>query len=130
MGVNRQNELNKLSEMAIGCAFRVHNVLGCGFLEKVYENALIHEIGKNPMKVSVEQQKSIQVVYDGIVVGNYIADILIGSAIILELKASKEIDNIHQAQLLNYLKATSLNLGLILNFGQPKLQIKRLVRDF
>ncbi|MDM8522109.1 GxxExxY protein [Desulfococcaceae bacterium HSG8] len=122
-----QNELNKFSEMAIGCAFKVHNVLGCGFLEKVYENALVHEIGKN---VSVEQQKAIQVVYDGIIVGDYVADILIDSAVILELKAAKEIDNIHQAQILNYLKATSLNLGLILNFGQPKLQIKRIVRNF
>ena len=122
-----QSELNTLSEMAIGCAFRVHNVLGYGFLEKVYENALVHEIGKN---VSVEQQKTIQVVYDGIIVGDYVADILIDSAVILELKATKEIDNIHQAQILNYLKATSLNLGLILNFGQPKLQIKRMVLDF
>lgn len=121
------DNLNKLSERVIGCAFRVHNTLGCGFLEKVYENALVHELKKNML--SVEQQKSVKVMYDGIVAGEYVADILIESVIILELKASKEIDNIHEAQLLNYLKATGLNLGLILNFGQPKLQIRRFVNN-
>lgn len=119
------NGLNKLSEKIIGCAFKVHNTLGCGFLEKVYENALAHKLRKNSL--SVEQQKPIQVVYDGLVVGDYVADILVESAVILELKATKVIDEIHKAQLLNYLKATGLNLGLILNFGQPKLQIRRLV---
>ena len=117
--------LNKLSEKIIGCAFKVHNTLGCGFLEKVYENALTHDLRKSSL--SVEQQKPIQVVYDGIVVGDYFADILVESAVILELKATKVIDGIHEAQLLNYLKATGLNLGLILNFGSPKLQIRRLV---
>lgn len=99
--------------------------MGCGFLEKVYENALTHDLRKSSL--SVEQQKPIQVVYDGIVVGDYFADILVESAVILELKATKVIDGIHEAQLLNYLKATGLNLGLILNFGSPKLQIRRLV---
>ena len=121
------DNLNKLSEKAIGCAFKVHNALGCGFLEKVYENALVHELRKNTL--SVEQQKPVKVMYDGIVVGEYVADILVESVIILELKASKEIDNIHEAQLLNYLKATDLKLGLILNFGSPKLQIRRLVNN-
>ena len=119
------NGLNKLSEKIIGCAFKVHNTLGCGFLEKVYENALTHDLRKSSL--SVEQQKPIQVVYDGIVVGDYFADILVESAVILELKATKVIDGIHEAQLLNYLKATGFNLGLILNFGSPKLQIRRLV---
>jgi GxxExxY protein len=119
---------NKLTEKIIGCAFKVHNTLGCGFLEKVYENALAHELRKNSL--SVEQQKPIQVIYDEIVVGEYIADILVESAVILELKAIKAIDKIHEAQLLNYLKATGLNLGLILNFGQPKLQIRRFVNHF
>ncbi len=122
------NELNKLSEKIIGCAFRVHNVLGCGFLEKVYENALIHELKKDSL--DVDQQKPIQIIYDGIVVGDYIIDILVESGIILELKATKEIDNIHEAQMLNYLNVTQLKLGLILNFGTPKLQIKRLINNF
>lgn len=125
--MNTDNQ-NKLSEKIIGCAFKVHNTLGCGFLEKVYENALAHELRKNSL--SVEQQKPIQVIYDEIVVGEYIADILVESAVILELKAIKAIDKIHEAQLLNYLKATGLNLGLILNFGQPKLQIRRFVNNF
>jgi len=119
---------NKLTEKIIGCAFKVHNTLGCGFLEKVYENALTHELRKNALYI--EQQKLIQVIYDEIVVGDYIADILVESAVILELKATKVIDKIHEAQLLNYLKATGLNLGLILNFGQPKLQIRRFVNNF
>jgi GxxExxY protein len=93
--------LNNLSEKIIGCAFRVHNVLGCGFLEKVYENALSHELRKNSL--SLEQQKPIQVIYDEVIVGDYIADILVESAVIVELKATKAIDEIHKAQLLNYL---------------------------
>ena len=122
------DQYNKLSERIIGCAFKVYNILGCGFLEKVYENSLAHELRKESL--SVDQQKPIKVIYDGIVVGEYIADLLVESVIILELKALKEIDNIHEAQLLNYLKATGLKLGLILNFGQPKLQIRRMVRKF
>ena len=106
----------------------MHNTLGCGFLEKVYENSLVHELGKDSL--SVDQQKPIKVIYDGVVVGEYIADILVESVIILELKASKKIDNIHEAQLLNYLNATGLKLGLILNFGMHKLQIRRMVRKF
>lgn len=120
--------LNSLSEKIIGCAFRVHNVLGCGFLEKVYENALSHELRKNSL--SLEQQKPIQVIYDEVIVGDYIADILVESAVIVELKATKAIDEIHKAQLLNYLNATGLNLGLLLNFGQPRLEIKRFVNKF
>ena len=121
------DRLNSFSEKIIGCAFRVHNGLGCGFLEKVYENALVHELKKNGL--SVEQQKSIRVIYDGMTVGEYFADILVESAVIIELKATKVIDEIHMAQTLNYLKATGLHLGLILNFGKPKLQIKRLVNS-
>ena len=120
--------LNNLSEKIIGCAFRVHNVLGCGFLEKVYENALSHELRKNSL--SLEQQKPIQVIYDKVIVGDYIADILVESAVIVELKATKAINEIHKAQLLNYLNATGLNLGLLLNFGQPRLGIKRFVNKF
>ena len=111
--MNADNQ-NKLSEKIIRCAFKVHNTLGCGFLEKVYENALTHELRKNSL--SVEQQKPIQVIYDKVIVGDYIADILVESAVILELKATRVIDKIHEAQLLNYLKATCLNLGLIRRF--------------
>ena len=122
-----QNNINTLTEKIIGCAFRVHNTLGCGFLEKVYENALAHELKKNSLTVA--QQQSIRVLYDGVSVGDYAADILVESLVILELKAAQAIDKIHEAQLLNYLKATGLTLGLILNFGQPKLQIRRRVNN-
>ena len=122
-----ENNINTLTEKIINCAFNVHNTLGCGFLEKVYENALAHELKKNSL--DVVQQASIRVMYDSVSVGDYAADILVESSVILELKAAQAIDRIHEAQLLNYLKATGLTLGLILNFGQPKLQIRRRVNN-
>ena len=117
-------ELNELTETVIGRAFDVSNTLGNGFLEKVYENALAHEMRKAGLKV--EQQKPVQVTYDGIVVGEYDADLLVDSILLVELKAEKTLDSIHVAQCLNYLKATGLPLCLLLNFGTPRIQIKRL----
>ena len=116
---------NQLTEAIIGCAFKVSNTLGIGFLEKVYENALILELEHRG--IPVEQQKPLSVTYKGKSVGEYIADIIVDSQVIIELKAAKTIDKFHQAQLINYLKATGLHTGLILNFGTPKLGIKRLV---
>jgi len=121
-------DLNEISRKIIGCAFQVHNTLGCGFLEKVYENALVIELRKEGLEVV--QQAPIKVYYEGEVVGDYIADILVEGKVIVELKTVKVIDEIHEAQLLNYLKATRLKLGLILNFGTPKLEIKRFVNKF
>ena len=118
-------DTDKLTETIIGCAMKVSNTLGVGFLEKVYENALAVELRKSGL--IAEQQKQILVRYDGVVVGDYGADILVNGLVILELKAAKFIDEIHMAQLLNYLKATGLHVGLILNFGTPKLGIKRMV---
>lgn len=115
--------LNQLSERIIGCAFRVSNTLGCGFLEKVYENALGHEIRKNGLPL--KQQEPIKVMYDGIVVGDYFADLLVAGRIIVELKAAKELSDVFAAQCLNYLKATGLPLCLLLNFGKPRIDIKR-----
>jgi len=123
-----RHKLNEISKKIIGCSFQVHNTLGCGFLEKVYENALVIELRKTGLKVI--QQAPIKVYYEGEVIGDYIADILVEEEIIVELKATKAIDEIHKAQLLNYLKATRLKLGLILNFGNSKLEIKRLVNEF
>ena len=123
-----RHKLNEISKKIIGCSFQVHNTLGCGFLEKVYENALVIELRKTGLKVI--QQAPIKVYYEGEVIGDYIADILVEEEIIIELKAVKAIDEIHEAQLLNYLKATRLKLGLILNFGTPKLEIKRFVNEF
>ncbi len=107
---------------------KVSNSLGCGFLEKVYENALVHELRKIDLKV--DQQHVMIVTYDGIVVGEYSADIQVEGAVLVELKAVKALDEIHMAQCMNYLKATGLSVCLLLNFGQPRLQVKRIVREF
>lgn len=124
----RRLELNRISEKVIGCAFKVSNTLGVGFLEAVYENALVHELRKSTLLV--EQQKMLEVLYDGIVIGNYRADLLVEKAIIVELKAVTALDNKHFAQCMNYLKATGLTLGLLINFGNPQVEIKRVVRNF
>jgi len=118
-----EEEMNALSEKIIGRAFQVSNTLGCGFLEKVYENALVHELRKNGLQV--KQQEPIKVYYDGVVVGEYFADLLVADTIIVELKATKEISGAFAAQCLNYLKATGLPLCLLLNFGKPRVEIKR-----
>jgi len=116
---------NDLTEQILGCAFKVHGVLGPGFLEKVYENALLHELRKTGLKA--ESQHRIQVLYDSIAVGDYIADILVEDRVLVELKAAKAIEDIHIAQALNYLKATGLKTALILNFGKRSLEVKRLI---
>ena len=116
-------ELNQLTEKIIACAFTVSNVLGVGFLEKVYENALVHELRKNG--VLAEAQRSIIVLYDGVVVGEYFADILVNDTVIIELKATKNLDEVFTAQCLNYLRATGKPICLLLNFGQPRVEIKR-----
>lgn len=117
---------SELTEKIIGAYYRVYNTLGYGFSEKVYENALVLELNKLDLKV--EQQKLIQVFYDRRIVGEYSADILVDSAVILELKAVKHLLEEHEAQLLNYLKATPFEVGLLLNFG-PKAQYVRKIYD-
>lgn len=114
-----------LSERLIACAFKVQNTLGCGFLEKVYENALVHECRKAGLVV--EAQHPIKVLYDGTVIGEFAADLLVEGHLLVELKAVKALDDIHLAQCLNYLKATGLRTCLLLNFGKPSLEIKRVV---
>lgn len=121
----RPIETDELTQIIIGCAMVVSNKLGVGFLEKVYENALVIELKRAGLQV--DQQQPTPVMYDSVVVGDYLADVVVSREVILELKAAKAIDEIHQAQLLNYLKATGLRVGLILNFGTPKLGIKRMV---
>ena len=117
-----------ITEKIIGCAYTVSNTLGAGFLEKVYENALAIELRKN--KLQFKQQAPINVTYDGIIVGEFVSDIIVESMVLVELKASKTIDDAHLAQCLNYLKATNIRFGLILNFGKPKVEIKRVVLGF
>jgi GxxExxY protein len=117
-----------VTEQIIGSAFTVSNELGSGFLEKVYENALAHELRKAGIRV--EQQYPIQVYYDGIVVGNYVAGLLVNDCVLVELKVIKALGNIEMAQCLNYLKATDLRVCLLLNFGRPRVEVKRIVHDF
>ncbi len=119
------DRLNGISQQVIGCAYSVGNVLGAGFLERVYRNALAHELGKAGL--TVEMEKPLQVLYDGIVVGDFFADLLIEGRVLVELKAVAQLDDTHVAQCVNYLRATGLNLCLLINFGVPRVQIKRVV---
>ncbi len=115
--------LHQISDCIIGCAFGVMNTLGCDFLEKVYENALAHELRK--VGLGVSQQHGVMVRYDGIIVGEYIADMLVEGTVVVELKAVKTLDSVHTAQCINHLKATDLRLCLLLNFGKPRVEIHR-----
>ena len=124
----RRWEVNQITEKIIGCAFTVGNKLGCGFLEKVYENALVYELRKAGLRV--EPQFRINVYYDGIVVGEYWADLLVEECVIVELKAIRTIGEKEIAQCLNYIKATKLTLCLLINFGNPKVEVKRVVQNF
>jgi GxxExxY protein len=117
--------LNELSEKIIGAAFEVSNVLGAGFLEKVYENALNVELKLRGLKTL--PQAPLKVHYKKELVGDYIADILVENEIIVELKTVKEFDDIHLAQCLNYLRITGLKLCLLINFSKPRVEIKRIV---
>jgi GxxExxY protein len=118
-------EEGELTEKIIGAAFKVQNALGAGFLEKVYENALSIELRKRGL--SIESQKTFPVLYEGTVVGDYKADLVVAGKVILECKAVAALDQVHEAQLVNYLKASGLHIGLLINFGRSKLQYRRLV---
>ena len=117
-------ELDKLTEKIIGCAYRVSNTLGIGFVEKVYENAYAHEIRKDGLKVV--QQFPIRVVYDSVIVGEFFADLLVEDRVLFELKAVLELTSEHLAQALNYLRATGLPACMLINFGKPRIQIRHL----
>lgn len=117
---------SELTRVIINAFYQVYNTLGYGFLEKVYENALAHELSKRGHNVS--PRMPIEVYYDGLVMGEYYADLVIDNSVILELKAVDNISEQHEAQLLNYLKATKIDVGLILNFG-PKPQVSRKVYE-
>ncbi len=124
----QRTELDRLTERVIGCAFEVSNTLGCGFLEKVYEKALAVELRRQGIRV--EQQKVIQVRYKGELVGDYLLDLLAEEAVIVEVKAMDALDSAQTAQCLNYLKATGHPICLLVNFGRPRVEVRRFVRDF
>lgn len=113
-----------ITDKTIACIYKVFNSLGSGFLEKVYENALVIELEKNGLKV--RQQPQLQVYYEDIAVGEYFADLVVEDKVILELKAVSELSKVHELQLVNYLKATGMKVGLLVNFGE-KITIKRKV---
>jgi GxxExxY protein len=127
MNAERQ-VMNTLSRKVIGAAQTVSTRLGYGFLEKVYENALAHEVRKTGFRVI--QQQPVHVLYDGEIVGNYLPDIMVEDALIVEIKAIAALNRIHRHQCLNYLRATDRRLCLLLNFGRPHLEIAGIVWQF
>ena len=114
----------ELTAKIIECAYKVHNTLGFGFLEAVYQNALMIELQKAGLKA--EKEKRIQVCYDNQVVGDYLADIIVEEKVILELKSVKDLHPAHEAQLTNYLRATGIEVGILINFSE-RVEIKRKV---
>lgn len=119
---------DELTSQVIGCAFEVHKILGSGFLEKVYEHAMIIELREKGLKA--ESKRNITVFYKGNNVGDYVADIVVENKIIVELKALEKIDDIHEIQLKNYLKATGLEVGLLINFGKSVGVKRKYVKKF
>ena len=120
--------IDQLITEVIECAKRIRRQLGPGFLEKVYKNAMVVELRK--LKLNFETEKLIQVLYDGIVVGEYRTDIIIEGKLILELKATQDLSIANEVQLVNYLTSTGIDDGLLINFGSDKLQFKRKYRIY
>ena len=125
----RRLEQDKITENIILGAYKVGNKLGCGFLEKVYENALAIELAK--LDLQIRQQAALVVKYDGINIGDYYADIMVNQSVLIELKAVKQLNEVHIAQCLNYLKATNFKVCLLINFGNVFVKdgITRIVNE-
>ena len=119
--------INELTERIIGCAYRVHNELGPGFLEKVYENALRIELDEAGL--AVEQQRPVPVRYRGQVIGDFYADLMVEGRLIVELKSVRNLVKEHEVQLVNYLAATGIDDGLLINFGSS-VDVKRKFRQY
>ena len=130
--MNKMNRIEEVPEtydlcgQIIGLAMKVHSTLGPGFLESVYQNALIGELRKGGLRS--EAQKPISVKYDGQIVGAFAADLLVNDSVIVEVKAIQALAKPHELQLVNYLTATGLNEGLLLNFGADRLEFKKKFR--
>jgi GxxExxY protein len=121
--ITDEEELTAICEKIIGAAFTVANVMGGGFAEKCYENALLHELKKAGLQVV--QQQALKVYYDGVIVGEFIADLIVENSIVVELKAAKAIDAAHLAQCINYLAATNMPLCLLINFAR-RVEVRRI----
>src|SRR6476660_3596329 len=120
-----ERRLHEITDKIIGCAYDVANGLGCGFLEKLYENAMRIEL--QHAGLAVLQQHPIPVMWRGQLAGDYYADLFVEGSVIVELKAVRAFDEIHTAQCLNYLKATGIKVCLMINFGKSQIEIKRIV---
>ena len=120
-------EHKEITEKIIKCCYNVYNKMGFGYLESVYEKCLLIELEKEGLKF--ENQKPINVFYDGRPVGQFVADIVVENVIIVELKSIQQLAKVHEAQLVNYLVATDKPVGLLINFGEEKVQVKRKVKD-
>ena len=118
--------LKRLSYQVVGAAMEVHRLLGPGFLEKVYQTALAHEL--ELQGIPFDEQKRLTVKYKDVVVGDYVADFVIDGKIIVEIKAVSKLTSSHQAQALNYLAATGFKLAILINFGATSLQQRRVIR--
>ena len=128
MGTMHEMDHEDLTEKIIGCAMTVHSTLGPGFLESVYEKALAHELAKEDLRT--ECQKPITVIYDGTVVGEFFADLFVEDTVMVENKAVQALHPVNEVQLVNYLTATGVDIGLLLNFGSDRLQFRRKHRIF
>ncbi len=117
--------INGVTAKIIECAYTVSHTLGVGFLETVYRNALVRELLKNGLEVC--KHHGIPVYYDHVVVGEYVADMVVEGCVVVELKAVRALEEVHLAQCLNYLKATGMHLCLLINFGDPRITVKRIV---
>ena len=116
-------ESGEMTSTIIGCAMKVHSVLGPGFLESVYQNALSHELRQIGLNHKCEHPIAVR--YDGIVVGNFVADLFVDDSVIVENKAVQNLTTAHEVQLVNYLTATGIEIGLLVNFGAASLEFKR-----
>lgn len=120
-------KFEKITEKIIGSAYCIYNKMGYGFLESVYENALLIELRKADLECF--PQKRLKVVYDDTIIGEFVADIIVENAIIIELKSVMSIVPVHEQQLVNYLTATGIEVGLLINFGPKMVEIKRKIRE-
>jgi len=115
-----------LTQRILEGTFTVHNTLGCGYLEKVYSNALLMELRQ--MELDCAREVPFKVTYKSVVVGDYCADLIVEHRVSVEMKACTGLESVHEAQILNYLEASGIHVGLLLNFGKPRLEYRRFVR--
>ena len=120
-------EHQELTKKIIGCAYRVYNQLGSGFLESVYEKCMLIELKK--LGLNTLSQQPVAVYYEGEIVGNFFTDLIVENIVIVELKSVQSIVKAHEVQLVNYLTATGINIGLIINFAESEVEVKRKVRN-